>query len=141
MNGINIHRSARDGIYFYQPTGPILIANSSITYNRGHGIAIDNTTDGRVFINMTVVQGNYGDGIWYKQRQSGINLYKSIGNLRDKRQSSSYYEEEQPRIDMCLEHGISNNLFFPHLIKLYLRAGTPIDPILPPICWMVSFYF
>ena len=139
MNGIKVHRSARDGIYFYQPDGPILIANSTVEYNRGHGIAVDNTTDGRVFINMTVVQGNFGDGIWYRQRQAGINLVKSLGNGGRSKRQSAYYEEEKPRIDMCREHELPRNLFFPHLIKLVLRKGTVIDSIMPPICWMVSF--
>lgn len=35
---------------------------------RGHGIAVVNTTDGRVFINNTVLENNYGDGVYYQQK-------------------------------------------------------------------------
>lgn len=77
MAGMRIEHSARDGVYYYEPSGPIIIANSTIAKNRGHGVAVDNTTDGRVFINMTNIHGNYGDGIWYKQRMSGANLVMS----------------------------------------------------------------
>ncbi|VDK18325.1 unnamed protein product [Anisakis simplex] len=34
MNGLRVERSARDGVYFYEPSGPILIANSTIINNR-----------------------------------------------------------------------------------------------------------
>uniref|UniRef100_A0A915CLZ3 SRCR domain-containing protein n=1 Tax=Ditylenchus dipsaci TaxID=166011 RepID=A0A915CLZ3_9BILA len=123
-----LKHSARDGIYFYEPPGPILIANSTIRHNRGHGIAIDNTVDGRFFLNQTKVINNYGDGVWYKQKHAGLSLSQgflgtSIGTAksssvgRSKRQTS-YYEKEKPRLDMC--------------------NGTLIDPLLPPnICWIM----
>lgn len=42
---------------------------------------------------------------------------------------------------MCgKEHQISNNLFFPHLIKAYLPNKTAIDPKLMHYCWMVNFF-
>uniref|UniRef100_A0A7E4VD53 SRCR domain-containing protein n=1 Tax=Panagrellus redivivus TaxID=6233 RepID=A0A7E4VD53_PANRE len=135
MNGLRIQRSARDGIFLYQPTGPIVIANSTISHNRGHGISIYNTTDGRAFINMTRIETNYGNGIFYQQRQAGINLVRSLGN-RAKRQSS-YYEEEKPRLDACLMHEIPPNLFFPHMIRMLLRNGTIVDPQMPPNCWLM----
>ena len=136
INGLRVMKSARDGIYFYEPSGPILIANSTVSYNRGHGIAVDNTTDGRMFVNMTVVDHNYGDGIWYKQKQGGLNLVKSLGN-RGKRQAA-YYEEEKPRLEMCQHHELPRDYFFPHLIKLHLQNGTVIDPQMPPLCWMIA---
>ena len=77
MNGLRVEYSARDGIYFYEPAGPILLANSTVARNRGHGIAVDNTTDGRFFVNMTRIADNYGDGIWYRQKHSGITLVQS----------------------------------------------------------------
>lgn len=70
MNGMRVERSARDGVHFFEPAGPILIANSTVAFNRGHGIAVENALDGRVFINQTHIVGNYGDGIWYKQKHA-----------------------------------------------------------------------
>ncbi|KAI1717620.1 scavenger receptor cysteine-rich domain-containing protein [Ditylenchus destructor] len=147
MNGLRIEHSARDGIYFYEPLGPIVVANSTIGKNRGHGIAIENAVDGRFFLNQTMVEGNYGDGVWYRQRHAGMSMSQSflgagIGvataptNTRTKRQTT-YYEKEQPRLDMCSEHKLENALFFPHLIKTHLQNGTMIDPLQPPnICWL-----
>lgn len=74
MNGLRIAHSARDGIYFYEPAGPILLANSTIIKNRGHGIAVDNTLDGRFFLNQSIVQQNLGDGIWYRQKHEGMSM-------------------------------------------------------------------
>lgn len=74
MNGLRVEKSARDGIYFYEPAGPILIANSTIAKNRGHGIAIDNTLDARFFLNQSIIEQNFGDGIWYRQKHEGMSL-------------------------------------------------------------------
>ncbi|KAK0410181.1 hypothetical protein QR680_004996 [Steinernema hermaphroditum] len=134
MNGIRVERSAQDGIYIHEPSGPGMIANSTVTRNRGHGIVVDNTTDARMFINMTAITHNYGDGVWYRQKHAGINLVQKI-NTRSRRQSL-YYEEETPRVEMCINHSIPPKHFFPHLIRAYLRNGTAIDPTLPNICWL-----
>ena len=72
MNGLRVERSARDGIQFFEPEGPIILANSTVAFNRGHGIAIIDTLDGRVFINQTRVDGNHGDGVWYRQRHVAL---------------------------------------------------------------------
>lgn len=74
INGLKVENSARDGIYFYEPTGPILIANSTIKNNRGHGIAVDNTLDARFFLNQSLIEQNFGDGIWYRQKHEGMSL-------------------------------------------------------------------
>lgn len=71
MNGLRVQRSARDGIHIFEPAGPIIIANTTVTDNRGHGLVIENTTDGRMFVNYTLISGNYGDGIWYRQQFLG----------------------------------------------------------------------
>lgn len=34
LNGLRIERSARDGVHFYEPSAPIIIANSTIVNNR-----------------------------------------------------------------------------------------------------------
>uniref|UniRef100_A0A0M3IPZ1 SRCR domain-containing protein n=1 Tax=Ascaris lumbricoides TaxID=6252 RepID=A0A0M3IPZ1_ASCLU len=138
LNGLRIERSARDGVHFYEPSAPIIIANSTIVNNRGHGIAIDNTTDGRVFINMTIVAGNYGDGIRYRQKAGGIQLVRKLIG-REQRQASIYYEEKRPRVQMCTEHSIPESLYFPHLISAYLPNGTAIDSEAPSPCWTVIY--
>jgi hypothetical protein len=82
MNGIRVERSARDGIRFFEPDGPILIANSTVSFNRGHGIVVENALDGRIFVNQTQIEGNWGDGIWYKQKHAALSLaenYLGIG--------------------------------------------------------------
>uniref|UniRef100_A0A0N4ZT88 SRCR domain-containing protein n=1 Tax=Parastrongyloides trichosuri TaxID=131310 RepID=A0A0N4ZT88_PARTI len=135
FNGMRVFRSARDGFFFYEATGPIFITNSTIDFNRGHGIAVDNTTDGRLFVNSTIVENNYGDGIWYKQRRGGIQLIQTLSDKRLKRQIS-YFEEETDRIDMCKTHTLPPNHFFPHLIRLHLRNGTFYSSDDPPLCWM-----
>uniref|UniRef100_A0A1I7XKT6 SRCR domain-containing protein n=1 Tax=Heterorhabditis bacteriophora TaxID=37862 RepID=A0A1I7XKT6_HETBA len=132
MNGLRIERSARDGMYIYEPSGPILIANSTFSWNRGHGIAVDNTTDGRVFINMTRIENNYGDGVWYRQK-TGTNLLTH--GIRVKRELG-IYDEEKPRADICLTHIVPSNLFFPHLFSIHLSNGTLVDPSLPHSCWI-----
>uniref|UniRef100_A0AC35U2L2 Beta_helix domain-containing protein n=1 Tax=Rhabditophanes sp. KR3021 TaxID=114890 RepID=A0AC35U2L2_9BILA len=135
INGMHVSRSARDGFFFYESSGPIAITNSTIDFNRGHGIAVDNTTDGRLFVNSTIINNNFGDGIWYKQRRGGIQLVKTLPNDRTKRQVS-YFEEESDRIDICKVHALSPDHYFPHLIKLNLKNGTYYDSNLPPLCWM-----
>ncbi|VDN31973.1 unnamed protein product [Cylicostephanus goldi] len=82
--------------------GPVLIANSTFSWNRGHGIAVDNTTDGRVFINSTRIENNYGDGVWYRQK-IGSNLLNH--GLRERRDYANFaFAEEKPRADICREH-------------------------------------
>lgn len=83
MNGLRIEHSARDGMYLYETSGPVLIANSTFSFNRGHGIAVDNTTDGRVFVNFTRIEGNWGDGVWYKQKIGTNLLAHGISELSD----------------------------------------------------------
>ncbi|CAI4225131.1 unnamed protein product [Auanema sp. JU1783] len=135
MNGLRIERSARDGMYLYESSGPILIANSTFSFNRGHGIAVDNTTDARLFINMTRIEGNWGDGIWYKQK-IGTNLLSH--GIRSRRELN-IYDEEQPRLDICDKHELPSNLFFPHLISAHLANKTLVDPSLPSPCWIAVF--
>ncbi|EGT45297.1 hypothetical protein CAEBREN_07064 [Caenorhabditis brenneri] len=134
MNGLRIEHSARDGLQLLDTNGPAIIANSTFSHNRGHGIFVVNTTDARIFVNNSRIQGNWGDGIWYKQK-TGINLIDY--GLREKRGiGSGRLEEEKPRIDMCSEHRIDDNHFFPHLILVNLKNRTFLDPTQPPICWM-----
>ncbi|CAL2046926.1 unnamed protein product [Caenorhabditis brenneri] len=134
MNGLRIEHSARDGLQLLDTNGPAIIANSTFSHNRGHGIFVVNTTDARIFVNNSRIQGNWGDGIWYKQK-TGVNLIDY--GLREKRGiGSGRLEEEKPRIDMCSEHRIDDNHFFPHLILVNLKNRTFLDPTQPPICWM-----
>jgi hypothetical protein len=138
MNGLRVQRSARDGIHLYEPAGPVIIANSTIIDNRGHGLVIENTTDGRVFVNYTLISGNYGDGIWYRQQFLGDGMLHFGSAGRYKRMSStSFYDIEKPRIDMCEQHAVPDNLFFPHMIKAHLRNGSTIDSMQPVPCWVM----
>ncbi|KAF1753039.1 hypothetical protein GCK72_019595 [Caenorhabditis remanei] len=134
MNGLRIEHSARDGLQLLDTNGPAIIANSTFSFNRGHGIFVVNTTDARIFVNNTRIEGNWGDGIWYKQR-TGVNLIDY--GMREKRGvGSGRLDEEKPRIDMCAEHRIDDNHFFPHLISVNLKNRTFLDPSQPPSCWM-----
>ncbi|CAP36001.2 Protein CBG18580 [Caenorhabditis briggsae] len=134
MNGLRIEHSARDGLQLLDTNGPAIIANSTFSHNRGHGIFVVNTTDARIFINNTRIEGNWGDGIWYKQR-TGVTLIDY--GIREKRGiGSGRLEEEKPRIDMCGDHKISDNHFFPHLISVNLKNRTFLDPSQPSSCWM-----
>ncbi|CAJ0963174.1 unnamed protein product, partial [Mesorhabditis belari] len=141
INGLRIERSARDGVYFYQPSGPILIANSTFSFNRGHGIAIDNTTDGRAFINYTRIEGNLGDGIWYRQEGQGsidVDLIDRI-ERRNKRQmqiTDSLYQIEAPQVEICENHSAPSEHYFPYLLRALLKNGSYIDPLLPSPCWI-----
>uniref|UniRef100_A0A1I7UI11 SRCR domain-containing protein n=1 Tax=Caenorhabditis tropicalis TaxID=1561998 RepID=A0A1I7UI11_9PELO len=138
MNGLRIEHSARDGLQLLDTNGPAIIANSTFSFNRGHGIFVVNTTDARIFVNNTRIQGNWGDGIWYKQR-TGVNLIDY--GMREKRGiGGGRLEEEKPRIDMCSMHRVDDNHFFPHLISVNLKNRTFLDPTQPPICWMVGFF-
>ncbi|CAI2352995.1 unnamed protein product [Caenorhabditis sp. 36 PRJEB53466] len=132
MNGLRIEHSARDGLQLLDPSGPALIANSTFSFNRGHGIFVVNTTDGRVFVNNSRIEGNWGDGIWYKQK-TGVNLINY--GMRERR-SIGLLEEQKPRIDLCAEHRVSDEHFFPHLTAVHLKNRTFLDPTQPPICWM-----
>ncbi|EYC44991.1 hypothetical protein Y032_0443g1557 [Ancylostoma ceylanicum] len=134
MNGLRIERSARDGLYIYEPSGPILIANSTFSWNRGHGIMVDNTTDGRVFINMTRIENNYGDGVWYRQKTGSNLLTHGIRNRRDFAEFT--FAEEKPRADICRQHSLPSQYFFPHLLMARLDNGTLYDPAIPPSCWI-----
>ncbi|KIH52296.1 hypothetical protein ANCDUO_17603, partial [Ancylostoma duodenale] len=139
MNGLRIERSARDGLYIYEPSGPILIANSTFSWNRGHGIMVDNTTDGRVFINMTRIENNYGDGVWYRQK-TGSNLLTHGISERNRRDFAEFtFAEEKPRADICRQHSLPSQYFFPHLLMARLDNGTLYDPAIPPSCWIVRF--
>ncbi|VBB30847.1 unnamed protein product [Acanthocheilonema viteae] len=124
MNGLRIERSAGNAIYLVRPTGPVVIANSTIRNNRGHGITVMNTTDGRVFINMTTISGNYGDGIHYREGYDEL-WYPAMP------------DNEKPRLDMCTEHKIPRTFFFPHLIQAKLTNGTIIDGSNASPCWMI----
>ncbi|PIO60478.1 hypothetical protein TELCIR_18023 [Teladorsagia circumcincta] len=119
MNGLRIERSARDGLYIYEPSGPVLIANSTFSWNRGHGIMVDNTTDGRVFINSTRVENNFGDGIWYRQKTGSNLLTHGIRTQRD----LGVFAEEKPRADICRQHSLPSQYFFPHLLMARLDNG------------------
>uniref|UniRef100_A0A1I7V5P0 Beta_helix domain-containing protein n=1 Tax=Loa loa TaxID=7209 RepID=A0A1I7V5P0_LOALO len=130
MNGLWIERSAGDAIHLSRSTGPIIIANSTIRNNRkksdevqGHGITVMNTSDGRVFINMTTISGNYGDGIHYHEGY-------------DESWYSTISDNKRPRLDMCMKHKIPNNFFFPHLIQAKLTNDTVIDNNSASPCWM-----
>jgi hypothetical protein len=74
MNGLRVEFSARDGVYLFEPGGPALIANSTISGNRGHGIVVDEAVDSRLFVNQSRISGNWGDGIWYRQAHSALSL-------------------------------------------------------------------
>uniref|UniRef100_A0A158R482 SRCR domain-containing protein n=1 Tax=Syphacia muris TaxID=451379 RepID=A0A158R482_9BILA len=133
MNGLKVERSARDGICIYEPGGPITLANSTIAFNRGHGITVQNTTDGRLYINMTYIHDNYGDGIYYSQMAFNTN-YDEISNRGG---STATYGMEKPRLNFCQQHKIEQRNFFPHMVYAFLQNGTNINPTLPSPCWMV----
>ncbi|GMS79584.1 hypothetical protein PENTCL1PPCAC_1759, partial [Pristionchus entomophagus] len=144
MNGLRIEHSARDGLYLYESSGPILIANSTFSNNRGHGIAVDQTTDARFFLNMTRVEGNWGDGIWYKQDSRGVAVLPAATEEKENTDSTqnrvrrqTLFQNENPRADICKDHSIPSNLFFPHLLSARMSGGRLIDPALPLDCWIV----
>ncbi|GMT10248.1 hypothetical protein PFISCL1PPCAC_1545 [Pristionchus fissidentatus] len=137
MNGLRIEHSARDGLYLYESAGPIIIANSTFSYNRGHGIAVDQTTDARFFVNMTRVEGNWGDGVWYKQYSKGAAMIPVNAPSQNRKKRQNLFEEEKPRADMCRAHFIPSSLFFPHLLSAHMQNGSIVDPSLPLDCWMV----
>ncbi|GFR58265.1 scavenger receptor cysteine-rich domain protein [Elysia marginata] len=65
MNNVTVMFGAYDGLNLTEIAGPIHIANSTISNNRGHGMYIQ-TSVGRTLINSTEVSNNWGDGIkWY----------------------------------------------------------------------------
>lgn len=68
------------------------------------------------------------------------NTFKKFNfKILGKKRHNSYYEKEQPRLDLCTEHEIKENLFFPHLIKAHLQNGTVIDLTRAlSYCWIVS---
>jgi hypothetical protein len=64
-----------------------------------------------------------------------INAFKFIGY---KRQSAFVLDREKPRLDMCLEHTVPRDKFFPHLVKAHIQNGTVVDPLLAAVvCWTV----
>uniref|UniRef100_A0A183C0J1 SRCR domain-containing protein n=1 Tax=Globodera pallida TaxID=36090 RepID=A0A183C0J1_GLOPA len=149
MNGIRVQHSAYDGVYFWKPDGPILIANSTFSHNRGHGIVIESTADGRAFINQTRIEANYGDGISYRQMHDGLSATQnllgleigvplSIEEAKSARNSAARHIGDRPRVDMCQPSAqLPHNIFFPHLVVAELRNGTLLssDPLLMPfIC-------
>uniref|UniRef100_A0A915M244 SRCR domain-containing protein n=1 Tax=Meloidogyne javanica TaxID=6303 RepID=A0A915M244_MELJA len=158
MNGLRVERSARDGIQFFEPEGPIILANSTVALNRGHGIAIIDTLDGRVFINQTRIDGNHGDGIWYRQRHVALSTSEhflgigigsrakdlerggSSSNTPHLNQGRKYFSfREKPRLEMCSGiHQLPKDFFFPHLILAHLQNGTsvPDRSLQPKICWL-----
>ncbi|CAK5083642.1 unnamed protein product [Meloidogyne enterolobii] len=158
MNGLRVERSARDGIQFFEPEGPIILANSTVTLNRGHGIVIIDTLDGRVFVNQTKIDGNHGDGIWYRQRHVALSTSEhflgigigsrakdlerggSSSNTPHLNQGRKYFSfREKPRLEMCSGiHQLPKDLFFPHLILTHLQNGTsvPDRSLQPKICWL-----
>ncbi|KAK6037128.1 hypothetical protein COOONC_25367 [Cooperia oncophora] len=78
---------------------------------------VDNTTDGRVFINMTRIENNFGDGIWYRQKTGSNLLTHGIRTQRD----LGVFAEEKPRADICRQHSLPSQYFFPHLLMARLR--------------------
>ncbi|VDM08815.1 unnamed protein product [Wuchereria bancrofti] len=136
MNGLRIERSAGDAIHLEQLTGPVVIANSTIRNNRGHGIAVINTTDGRVFINMTTITGNYGDGIHYREGYD-TSWHSAISSNGAEKDLVQFRNNKKPRLDMCTEHKIPHTFFFPHLIQAKLINGTVIDGNNASPCWMI----
>uniref|UniRef100_A0A914HL06 SRCR domain-containing protein n=1 Tax=Globodera rostochiensis TaxID=31243 RepID=A0A914HL06_GLORO len=149
MNGIRVQHSAYDGVYFWKPDGPILIANSTFSHNRGHGIVIESATDGRAFINQTRIEANYGDGIFYRQMHDELSATQnllgleigvplSIEEAKSAKNSAARHIGDRPRVDMCQPSAqLPHNIFFPHLVVAELRNGTLLssDPLLMPfIC-------
>ncbi|GFO27981.1 class a scavenger receptor srcr domain with c-type lectin domain [Plakobranchus ocellatus] len=65
MNNVTIRYGAYDALNLTEIEGPIHIANSTVSHNRGHGMYIQ-TSVGQTLINTTEVSHNWGDGIkWY----------------------------------------------------------------------------
>ncbi|KAI6192849.1 hypothetical protein M3Y99_01913900 [Aphelenchoides fujianensis] len=93
--------------------------------------------DGRLFVNYTLISGNYGDGIWYRQQFLGEGIVNFGIPGRYKRQSS-FYEMEKPRIDMCEVHAVPDQLYFPHTIKAHLQNGSTLDALQPIPCWTIK---
>ncbi|CAL1535561.1 unnamed protein product [Lymnaea stagnalis] len=62
INNVTIRYGAYDGLNFTEIVGPIHIANSTISQNRGYGMFIQSSV-GRTLVNMTEVDHNWGDGI------------------------------------------------------------------------------
>ncbi|XP_021367968.1 protein bark beetle-like isoform X3 [Mizuhopecten yessoensis] len=62
MNNVTITNGAYDGLNMTEITGRIHIANSTVADNRGYGAFIQSNV-GRVLINMTDMDNNWGDGV------------------------------------------------------------------------------
>lgn len=68
---------------------------------------------------------------------TGFVIYRFLGYKRQI--TSSFYDVEKPRIDMCERHEVPEQNFFPHLIKAHLQNGSTIEAMQPVPCWAVSF--
>ncbi|VDP42510.1 unnamed protein product [Soboliphyme baturini] len=123
MNYLNVVRSAGDGIRVTFCDSPVQVTNSTVSYNRGHGIVIDRTFDGRVFINETRVEWNYGDGIRYIP-QLGLSYHPVIDGTVG-RDSVAYYEPEKPEVDICSQRNLDGrSRLFPRTFSASLINGT-----------------
>uniref|UniRef100_A0A5S6Q4A9 SRCR domain-containing protein n=1 Tax=Trichuris muris TaxID=70415 RepID=A0A5S6Q4A9_TRIMR len=116
MNYLDVKYSAQDGIRIISPDGPVEITNSTISFNRGHGIVVENTTDGRLFINETRVEFNFGDGI---QLRPLLSLsYRPVVDEAFGRDSVIYYEPEIPEVDICATHVLNpSRRSFPRILS------------------------
>uniref|UniRef100_A0A915K0I4 SRCR domain-containing protein n=1 Tax=Romanomermis culicivorax TaxID=13658 RepID=A0A915K0I4_ROMCU len=98
VNFVDVKYGAGDGVIILDSSAPVEITNCSISFNRGHGIVVENTTDGRLFVNETSVLFNYGNGIQYEPK-TGLKYYSSKSNI-----AHAYFiqhEFDRPEIDAC----------------------------------------
>ncbi|KRX72534.1 HHIP-like protein 1 [Trichinella sp. T6] len=125
MNYVDIKYSARDGIRVIAPDGPVEITNSTIAHNRGHGVVVENTTDGRLFINETRIMFNYGNGIYFRPKL-GLS-YRPVIDEPLGRESVVYYEPETPEMDICRQHEFnSKRKWFPRIYAAHLKNSTTL---------------
>ncbi|KRY89173.1 HHIP-like protein 1 [Trichinella pseudospiralis] len=125
MNYVDIQHSARDGIRVIAPDGPVEITNSTIAHNRGHGVVVENTTDGRLFINETRILFNYGNGIYFRPKL-GLS-YRPVIDEPLGRESVVYYEPETPEMDICRQHEFnSKRKWFPRIYAAHLKNSTTL---------------
>ncbi|CDW52478.1 Deleted in malignant brain tumors 1 protein [Trichuris trichiura] len=119
MNYIDVKYSAQDGVRITSADGPVEITNSTISYNRGHGVVVENTTDGRLFINETRIEFNFGDGIQFRPLL-GLS-YRPVVDEAFGRDSIIYYEPEIPEIDICTAHVLNPaRKSFPRIVSAQL---------------------
>lgn len=153
LNQLNVLHSAGDGLRIMESDGPVLVANSTISHNRGHGIVLHNTTDPRLFVNQTRIEHNYGSGIYYKQRFTSPtsltttthtstpftppSLFYVVLCAGRRRQPDMSTRGDRESVNMCVQHTLSSTRYYPVTVHAHFPATTTNNNDNPQ-CQLVS---